>query len=191
MKKIVLIAAIISSSVMLQGCVAAVVGMGAGATKVATDPRTTGTQVDDTTLDSKIGIKLKDEGDYFKGSRVVASSYNGNVLLTGQAASQAVIDKAVSIVESVDGVKKLYNQMRISDTVGALTITDDAWITTKVKSALVANKDTKARDIKVITENGEVFLLGIVTPTDGRLAADIASKVSGVRLVTTIFTYSE
>lgn len=193
MKKIALITILISGTMMLQGCVAAFVGVGAGAAKVATDPRTTGVQVDDTTLDSKISMKLKDEsqGDYLKGSRVVVSSYNGRVLLTGQAKSQAVIDKTIAITQGVEGVDKIYNQIRVGDVVNALTLTDDAWITTKIKSALVANKDTKARDIKVITEDGEVFLFGILTPEEGKLSADVASKVSGVKKVTTIFTYTE
>jgi len=189
MKKVALIAMVISCSLILQGCIAAFLGAGAGVAKVATDPRTTGTQVDDTTLDSRIGVKLKDESDYFKGSRIVVSAYDGNILLIGQAKSQAVIDRAVELTQSVDGVKKIYNKIQIGNIVSAATMTDDAWITTKVKSSLITNSQTKARDIKVITEDGQVFLIGIVTPEDGRLAANIASKVSGVKLVTTIFTY--
>ncbi|WP_392552121.1 division/outer membrane stress-associated lipid-binding lipoprotein [Orbus wheelerorum] len=189
MKKVALIAVVISSSLMLQGCVAAFLGAGAGVAKVATDPRTTGTQVDDTTLDSRMGVKLKEESDYFKGSRIVASAYDGNMLLIGQAKSQEVIDKAFELAQSVDGVKKIYNKIRVGQIVSAGTMTNDSWITTKVKSSLIADKQTKARDIKVITEDGQVFLIGFVTPEDGRLAADKASKVSGVKLVTTIFTY--
>ncbi|WP_392561509.1 division/outer membrane stress-associated lipid-binding lipoprotein [Orbus sturtevantii] len=189
MKKVVLIAMVITGSLILQGCVAAFLGAGAGVAKVATDPRTTGTQVDDTTLDSRISVRLKDESDYFKGSRIVASAYDGNVLLIGQAKSQAVIDRAFELVQSVDGVKKIYNKIQVGKIISAGAMTDDAWITTKVKSSLIANKQTKARDIKVITEDGQVFLIGMVTAEDGRLAADIASKVSGVKLVTTIFTY--
>lgn len=191
MKKAVLVAIIVSSALTLQGCVAALLGAGAGVTKVATDPRTTGTQVDDTTLDSRISVKLKGESEYFKGSRIVASAYDGNVLLIGQAKSQAVIDRVVELTKSVDGVRKIYNQIRVGNIVSAGTMTDDAWITTKVKSSLIADKQTKARDIKVITEDGQVFLIGIVSREDGSIAADIASKVSGVKLVTTIFTYTD
>lgn len=191
MKKIALIAILISSSLILNGCIAAVVGVGAGTAKVATDPRTMGTQVDDTTLDSRISMKFKNESDYFSGSRIVASAYNGSVLLIGQAKSQSIINRAVELTASVEGVNKVYNQIRIGSIVSAATMADDAWITTKVKSSLIADKQTKARDIKVITEDGQVFLIGIVSTSDGRLAADIASKVSGVKLVTTIFTYSD
>lgn len=191
MKKIALVAILISSSLMLNGCIVAAVGIGAGTAKVATDPRTMGTQVDDTTLDSRISLKFKNESDYFKGSRIVASAYNGSVLLIGQAKSQLVIDRAVELTSGVEGVNHVYNQIRIGSIVSAATMADDAWITTKVKSSLIADSQTKARDIKVITEDGQVFLIGIVSTNDGRLAADIASKISGVKLVTTIFTYSD
>lgn len=191
MKKIALVAILISSSLMLNGCIVAAVGIGAGTAKVATDPRTMGAQVDDTTLDSRISLKFKNESDYFKGSRIVASAYNGRVLLLGQAKSQLVIDRAVALTSGIEGVNHVYNQIRIGSIVSAATMADDAWITTKVKSSLIADSQTKARDIKVITEDGQVFLIGIVSTNDGRLAADIASKISGVKLVTTIFTYSD
>lgn len=191
MKKATLMVMLISCVLILQGCVAAVIGVGAGATaKVATDPRTAGTQVDDTTLSSRMGIKLKDHGHLFIGSRIVASAYSGNILLTGQANSEQA-EKAQSLAYQVEGVKKVYNQIRIGQPVGAGTITNDAWITTQVKSQLILNAQTKARKLKVVTENSEVFLIGIVTPEEGKAAAEVASKVSGVKKVITLFTYAD
>lgn len=189
MKRITLCVLVVTGILMLQGCVAAVIGAGAGVAKIASDPRTAGKQVDDTAIDSKISLKIKNESDYFKGSRIVVSSYNGNVLLIGQASSQSVIDRVVELANGVDSVEKIYNQIRIGNIISAGTMTNDAWITTNIKTKLIANKNTKARDIKVITENGEVFLLGIVTRYEGYTAGDIASRVSGVKLVTKIFTY--
>ncbi|MWP62579.1 division/outer membrane stress-associated lipid-binding lipoprotein [Gilliamella sp. Pas-s25] len=191
MKKITLMIMLIFCTLTLQGCVAAVIGVGAGATaKVATDPRTTGTQVDDTTLSSRMGIKIKDHGPLFIGSRIVSSAYGGNILLVGQANSDQV-EQAEKLAYQVEGVKKVYNQIRIGEPVGAGTITNDAWITTQVKSQLILNAQTKARNIKVVTENNEVFLIGIVTPEEGKAAAEVASKVSGVKKVITLFTYTE
>ncbi len=189
MKKMTLIALVMSSMFMLQGCVAALIGAGAGTTaKVATDPRTAGKQVDDTTLDSRISMKFRENANDFIGSRIVATSYNGSVLLTGQANSEQSA-KAESLAGEIEGINKIFNQIRSGDPVGPTTITNDAWITTKVKSQLVANADTKARNIKVVTENSEVFLMGIVTAEDGKAAAEVASKVYGVQRVTTVFNY--
>jgi Predicted periplasmic or secreted lipoprotein len=191
MKKVALVVMLMSSAFMLQGCVAAVIGVGAGATaKVATDPRTTGAQVDDTTLNSRINAKLKEYSTDFVGARISASTYNGNALLTGQANSQQSA-KAVDLTRKVEGVKKVFNQIRLGQPIGSGAITNDAWITTKVKSQLILNSQSKARNIKVVTENSEVFLIGIVTPLEGKLAADIASKVNGVRKVITLFTYTD
>lgn len=189
MKRVVFIVLLLSGAFVLQGCVAAVIGAGAGTTKLVTDPRTTGTQVDDTTLDSKIGMKLKDEAAYFEGARIVVSAYNTNVLLIGQAKSDSQISRAVELAQSVSGVNKIYNQIRIGTVISTGVMTNDAWITTKVKTNLIGNSNTKARNIKVVTENGEVFLRGIVTRQEGQLASEVASKVDGVKLVTTVFTY--
>ncbi|OCG06975.1 osmotically-inducible protein OsmY [Gilliamella sp. wkB178] len=191
MKKVALAAMLMSSILMLQGCVAAVIGAGAGATaKVATDPRTAGTQVDDTTLNSRISMQLKDNGTSFIGSRISVSTYDGNALLVGQANSEQS-EKAESLTREVDGVKKVFNQIRMGEPVSAMTITNDAWITTKVKSQLILDAQTKARNIKVVTENSEVFLIGIVTPEEGKIAASLASKVKGVKKVITLFTSIE
>jgi osmotically-inducible protein OsmY len=191
MKKFALTVILMSSALMLQGCVAAVIGAGATATaKVASDPRTAGTQVDDTTLNSKIGMKLKDNASEFVGSRISTSVYDSNVLLAGQGNNEQSM-KAESLVAEIDGIKKIFNQIRIGKIIGAGTITNDTWITTKVKSQLILNADTKARKIKVVTENSEVFLMGIVTQEEGRVAAEVASKVSGVKKVIMLFTYPE
>ena len=192
MKRVALIAMLITGALMLQGCItAAIIGAGATATaKVATDPRTAGTQVDDTTLNSRMGMKLKNNGPQFIGARIVSSTYGGDIILTGQANSEQ-IEKAESLAYEVEGVKKVYNQIRVSQPVGSGTITNDSWITTKVKSQLILNAKTKARNIKVVTENSEVFLIGIVTSEEGKAAAQLASQVDGVKKVITLFTYSE
>ena len=188
MKKFVLVAALVSGALMLQGCFAAVIGVGAGATaKMATDPRTAGTQVDDTTLNTRMNTKLKENAPFFIGSRISSSTYMGNIILTGQANAEQ-IEKAERLAYQVEGVKKVYNQIRASEPVGAGTISNDMWITTKVKSQLVINSKTKARNIKVVTEDGEVFLIGIVNSEEGQEAASLASKVAGVRKVVTLFT---
>ncbi|QYN45806.1 MULTISPECIES: division/outer membrane stress-associated lipid-binding lipoprotein [unclassified Gilliamella] len=191
MKKFALMVLLMSGVLMLQGCVAALIGVGAGATAtIATDPRTAGTQVDDTTLNSRITSKLRDNGPMFIGSRISTSTYDGNILLTGQA-NQEQIEKAESLANEVEGVKTVYNQIRIGTPVGAGTVTNDTWITTKVKSQLMLNSQVKSRKIKVVTENGEVFLIGILTPEQGRLAAEVASKVAGVKKVITLYTYPD
>lgn len=184
-----LLSLVIVYTLLLQGCLAVAVGTGALAAKAVSDPRSIGKQVDDTTLHSRIGIALDNNRLAFVGARIVATVYQGTVLLIGQAKSQSQIDKADKIALSTVGVKEVYNQIRLAPRIGATTLANDAWITTKVKSQLIANSDIKARNIKVVTENSEVFLMGILTRSEAKLAAQIAGKVAGVPVVIKAFDY--
>lgn len=189
MKKGILLSLVIVYTLLLQGCLAVAVGTGALAAKAVSDPRSLGKQVDDTTVHSRIGIALDNNRLTFVGARIVATVYQGTVLLIGQAKSQSQVDKAHKIALSIVGVKEVYNQIRLAPRIGAATLANDAWITAKVKSQLIANSDIKARNIKVVTENSEVFLMGILTRSEAKLAAQIAGKVAGVPVVIKVFDY--
>lgn len=182
---------VICTTLLLQGCVGAVlVGTTAAvATKAATDPRTVGTQVDDNTLALRVSNAIAKNEQIQKQARIVTTVYQGKVLLTGQAPDPALAEQAKKIAMGVAGVKEVYNEVRKGEPVGLGTASNDTWLTTKVRSALLANDQIKSTRIKVNTENGEVFLLGIVTPQEGQIAARLASKVSGVKRVITAFSY--
>ena len=89
----------------------------------------------------------------------------------------------------MDGVNDVYNELRVGNKINFGQITKDSWITTQIKSKLFVGDNVKATDVKVITENGEVFLLGNVTQSQGDSAAEIASKVTGVQKVVKVFKY--
>lgn len=182
--------AIMFSTVLLQGCIgAAVVGTAAVATKSATDPRSVGQQVDDGTLEARVSGQLNKNKDITNNSRIIATAYKGNVLLTGQSPDMSLADKAKQIASNVDGTEKVYNEVRQGQPVDLGTASKDTWLTTKVKSKILASDEVKSGSVKVITENGEVFLLGVLTQQEGAAAAKIASETDGVRRVTTAFTY--
>lgn len=182
--------AVLCSALLLQGCVAGVVvGSAAVATKTATDPRTIGTQVDDGTLEARVENALSKDQQLKKEARVVATAYQGKVLLTGQAPSTELASRAKQIALGVDGAAEVYNEIRQGTPVSLGTASSDTWITTKVRSQILTSDTVKSSNVKVTTENGEVFLLGLVTPQEGQSAAQIASQISGVKHVTTAFTY--
>ena len=181
--------AVIFSALLLQGCIAtAVVGTAAVATKTATDPRTMGTQVDDGTLELRVSNALSKDEQIKQETHIVTTAYQGKVLLTGQAPNTELTERARQIASGVDGATEVYNEIRIGEKAGFGTASSDTWITTKVRSQLLGSDQVKSSNVKVNTENGEVFLLGLVTQAEGQAAADIASRVSGVRHVTTAFT---
>ncbi|WP_413712836.1 divisome-associated lipoprotein YraP [Serratia marcescens] len=182
--------AVLSSALLLQGCIAGVVvGSAAVATKTATDPRSVGTQVDDGTLEARVESALSKDQQLKKNARVVATAYQGKVLLTGQSPNADLTARAKQIAMGVEGTTEVYNEIRQGTPVSLSTASSDTWITTKVRSQLLTSDTVKSSNVKVTTENGEVFLLGLVTQQEGQSAAQIASQVSGVKHVTTAFTY--
>ncbi|EOJ7112303.1 division/outer membrane stress-associated lipid-binding lipoprotein, partial [Escherichia coli] len=182
-------AVVLTSALLLQGCVAAaVVGTAAVGTKAATDPRSVGTQVDDEVLELRVSSALSKDEQIRKEARISEIAYQGRVLLIGQSPDRELSARARQIALGVDGVKEVYNEIRQGTPVSPVIMAGDAWLTTKIRSQLLTSARVKSSSVKVVTENSEVFLLGLVTEQEGRAAADIASRVSGVKRVTTAFS---
>ena len=180
---------LMAASVLLQGCAVALLGGGAVGAKVATDPRTLGVQVDDETLELKVENALYQDQQIQAEARINAVSYSQRVLLIGQVPNQSLKETATSLAKGVEGVVDVYNELRLQPKISFAQISKDSWITTQVKSKLFVDDRVKATDVKVVTENGEVFLLGNVTPSQGEAAAEIASRIDGVRRVIKVFKY--
>lgn len=181
---------IICSTLLLQGCIgAAVIGSAAVATKSATDPRSVGRQVDDGTLEASVSAAINKDQEITRNARVITTAYEGKILLTGQAPDLALAERAKQIATKVEGVEAVYNEIRQAKPVDLGTASKDTWITSKIKSQILTSDSVKSSIVKVITEGGEVFLLGILTQQEGAATAKIASETDGVKRVTTAFTY--
>ena len=174
----------------LQGCIAtAVVGGAAVATKVATDPRTAGRQLDDESLEEKIAYNLNKDEQLKQESRINVVVYSGKALLIGQTLSESAKESAKSIAAGVEGISAVYNEIRIGEKIGMMQISKDSWITSKIRSQLLANSEVKSTEVKVITENGEVFLMGNLSDTQANAAADVARNTAGVTKVIKVISY--
>ncbi|WHP47144.1 division/outer membrane stress-associated lipid-binding lipoprotein [Mannheimia bovis] len=175
----------------LQGCITtAVVTSAAVATKVATDPRSTGTQVDDEILEEKVAYNINKDEQIKQEARINVVAYNGKVLLIGQAPSMDVVENAKNLAAGAEGVTEIYNEIRQGEKIGFGQITQDSWITTQVKSKLLVNGEVKATEVKVVTENSEVFLMGKVSQAQADAAAEAARNVGGVTKVVKVFSYA-
>lgn len=176
----------------LQGCVTtAVVTSAAVATKVATNPRSTGTQVDDEILEEKVAYNINKDAQIKEEARINVVAYNGKVLLIGQAPSADVVENAKNLAAGAEGVTEIYNEIRQGQKIGFAQITQDSWITTQIKSKLLVNSEVKSTEVKVITENSEVFLMGKVSQIQADAAAEAARNVSGVTKVVKVFSYAQ
>lgn len=175
--------------ILLQGCVAAAVVGVVGGASVATDNRSLGNQIDDQKIEIDAQAKLSKSNALSENTNLQVISVNGSVLVIGQAPNSYLRDQAIKAINEVNGVKQLHNQIRISNTTSFTTKTNDVWLTSKVKTSLFGTDKLDATNIKVVTENGEVFLMGLVTKEQGTLAVDIARNVGGVNRVFKIFEY--
>ena len=151
------------------------------------DRRSMGNQIDDNTLDVRVENALEKNKTLQDSANINVFVYNGVVLLTGQAPSQDMIETASQLAQTVEGIKELQNQVRLGNPVSFTTRTRDSYITSNIKTQLLADKEVSSQNIRVVTENGEVFMLGIVNETEGTRAIEIARHVNGVAQVIKLF----
>lgn len=173
---------------LLQGCAAAVVGGAAATASAAHDKRTTGILVEDQNIEIKAQSKLRELEKRHQDADIDPVSFNRRVLLIGQIPSAADKAQATALVSEIDNVREVFNEVRIKSTRDVSTA-NDAWITTKVKSLLLAEKGVDPTRIKVVTEDGEVFLMGLVNREVGDKAALVTRNVDGVKKVVKVFEY--
>ena len=118
-------------------------------------------------------------------------AYNGKILLIGQAPNHSTIESAKNLAAGVNGVNDVYNEIRVGEKINVSQISVDSYITSVIKSKLLVNSEVKTTEVKVITENGEVFLMGKLDAQQADAAAEVARNVSGVTKVIKVITYAQ
>lgn len=174
---------------LLQGCAAVVAGTAVTSIMVAQDRRSTGTIVDDKGIQLKATQVVLDASKDDPAVHVSAISYNGRVLLIGQVPSRNLKANIGKDVESIDKVRQVHNEISLNPPTSMLTRSNDSWITTKIKSEMTVTKEFNPTRVKVVTENGVVYLMGIVKRDEEDIAVDIARHTKGVKKVVKIFEY--
>jgi len=184
-----LIITLLFSIPLLTGCVAAVATTAIVGTDMATDRRTTGSYIEDQTIELKSIKALSQNSQLNNSSSISVTSFNRVVLLVGQAPNEKLRSSASEIVRKIDNVRKVHNEIRISAPDSFLSSSSDVWITTKAKSLMLAEKDFASGHIKIITENGEIFLMGLVSRAEADKAITIVRQIDGVEHVIQAFEY--
>lgn len=185
------IMALVTGTLLLQGCAAVLVGGAAGTASSAGDRRTLSTQWDDQAIELKAANLLADNKALSAASKISVYSNNGRVLLVGQTPTDAYKLAAGQTVGRIEGVRHVYNELRLGKPVSIATRSNDSWITSKVRADMLATKNFDSTKVKVVTENGEVFLIGLVTRKEGEQSVEIARHVSGVTRVIKAFEYAQ
>jgi osmotically-inducible protein OsmY len=177
------VAAILAAT--LSACVPLVLGGAAVGAMVAVDRRTSGAQLEDESIELRAASRLRDAfGDR---ARISVTSYNRQVLLTGEVSNEQIKQQAEQLVSRVENVRSVVNEIAV---LGGATLTQrssDVLVTGKVKASLVDAKDLYVGAFKVVTERGTVYLMGRVTQREADRATAITRQVSGVQRVVRLF----
>lgn len=169
-------------------CVPLVVtGAVAGTAAVATDRRTTGAQLDDEVIEDKNVLALQERfnGDF----HINVASYNGVVLLTGEVPAESAKAEVEQVVHSTPKVRAVQNELVVGPVTDLGSRSNDSVITSKVKARFVEAAKFQINHVKVVTEHGAVYLMGVVRRDEGDAAAEIARTTNGAQRVVKVFEY--
>lgn len=183
---------VLLTSGFLGGCATAVVGTAATGAAVVHDRRSTGAFIDDELIEWKALGALRSDEELKSQSHLNVTSYDGVVLLSGEAPSESLRSRAAAHVRGVDKVRKVHNEISLAAPSAMMSRSSDTVITGKVKTKLFGVKGIKnfdATKVKVVTENGTVFLMGKLFHREADAVTDAASQVKGVQRIVRLFEY--
>lgn len=162
-----------------------------GCAAFSDDPRvrTPGTMLDDQVLEAMVKREIWNSDSAFNSAHLVAVSYNGVLLLAGQVETEALRQKAEDIAKGIDKVRRVHNELEVGGPTSMVARANDSWLTTKVKTRMLADAEVAARKIKVITENGTVYLMGLLPREEADQAVEVARSVYGVQRIVKVFEY--
>lgn len=178
---------LILSSILISGCAPVLVG-GAAITSatVMTDRRSTGSIVDDEVLEKRVRYEIGEVIGHDK-HHIAVTSYEGKILLTGEVLTSKDKNRAQEIATQSVGVNAVINELAVMDPSSVTTLLSDSMLATKVRSAIISTEHISLNQMKVTVQRGIVYLMGIVTPEEAKLASTVAAKVNGVQQVVTCF----
>ncbi|OZA28811.1 MAG: transporter [Hydrogenophilales bacterium 17-64-11] len=188
MNKLIYGALLGAALVQLHGCAAVVVGGAATGAAAATDRRTTGVFVADQEIELRAMNRLREAIPENTG-RISVTSYNRQVLLTGQVPDESIRARADEVVKGVPDVRTVFNELSVSGVISLTSRTNDTAVTGSVKTRLLRDERVPGTKIKVVTEAGVVYLMGLVTRGEADIATEIARTTSGAAKVVTLFEH--
>ncbi|MAY36895.1 MAG: phospholipid-binding protein [Spongiibacteraceae bacterium] len=180
---------IIVSLIGLSGCTAIVSATSDGPIKEDPGERTLGAAIDDQIIETKALVNIRAAHKDLDNANVDAVSYNGILLLIGQVPSENLRQLAAKTAADIKRVRRVHNELAVTGKTSLLVRSNDAWLSTKVRSKLAFSDKIESGRIKVVTENGVVYLMGIVNAQEADIAADLVRQTNGVQRVVRVFEY--
>jgi osmotically-inducible protein OsmY len=163
-----------------------------GIALVGCSNRSIGNKIDDQFLEPNVANAISRSHPDLTAptSHIVVTSYNGVILLAGQTPRTDLKDKAGQAANGVQGVKKLHNDLQVLPPNSLAARSNDAALTSKIKTQMLFDSKVPSARVKVVTENGIVYLLGLVTRAEGAAATGVAQSVSGVQKIVQLYQYT-
>ncbi|MGH8119185.1 MAG: BON domain-containing protein [Gammaproteobacteria bacterium] len=175
----------------LGGCAAAVVAGGATGAAVVFDRRTSGSIIEDQAIETKAWQAFNSDKDINEKAHLNVVSYNTIVLVTGEAPDEEIRQRIINIVQNLDKVSHVYNEITIAAPSSLVSRSSDSLITSKVKTKLLALENFNGTSVKVVTEKGVVYLMGLLSHEEADRATDAVRTIGGVQKVVKLFQYTE
>lgn len=188
--RLLIVASLVAALTTLAGCIEAALVGGATGAVAATDRRTVGAFIDDEGIELKTASAISGDAS-LQDVHVNVTSINGVVLLTGEAPTEAQRDKILAHVRDVPRVRRTVNEIRIGPPTAYSSRASDSWITAKVRSDMLGDKKLDSMQVKVVTENGVVYLMGLAKKAEAEHAAELVRQVGGVQKVVKLFEYTD
>ena len=175
----------------LQGCTttATTATAAGGATVASSDQRTIGTLIDDQMTELRVSDAIYKNKTLYEQSHINITSYNFIVLATGEAPTEALKQQIGQIIQSQPKVRRVHNMVTIAAPSSMLTRTSDTTLTGRIKTAMLGSEEIEGHKIKVVTENGTTYLMGLVTRSQGDTAVALTQGISGVQKIVKLFEY--
>ena len=177
---------------LFQGCApVAITGATTAASAVVADRRTAGTMLEDEAIEIKSRLALSDRKELNDQVHINFNSFNTVVLVSGEAPTEEDRQAVIDLVKNVEKVTRIHNEITIAAPSSLLSRSADNVITAKIKAKLIAEQDLSSLHIKVVTENGVSYLMGLVSKEEGDIATEVARRTGGVQKVVKLFEYRE
>ncbi len=189
MIKHIFLVSILATCLTSTGCSPLLTATTEGEIRLSPGKRTLGTMIDDQQLETIAIVNLNKAHPDLQGAHINVTSYNGVLLLTGQVSSSKLKKLASATVTKIRNVRQVYNELQVQGKTSVLSRTNDTWLTTKVKSRLMAAKNVDGGRVKVVTESGTIYLMGLLSQAEANRAAEIARSTNGVQKVVKAIEY--
>lgn len=152
--------------------------------------RTAGAVIEDQVIETKIIVNMKSQNAAYKQAHFDVISHNGVVLLIGQVESEQLKFLATEIASQASTkIKRIHNELEVTEKSSFMDRSSDVWIATKVRTLMLTDNQVPSSQVRVIAENGAIYLMGLISQRDGDNAANVARNVSGVTKVVKVFEY--